>query len=106
MSDWEDKLNYVIENGTPRQAETARWKMGYKTGLRVEQKRLLDILEYYQVLYWDDSQNAWLHMSTGKPVYGLDWREENLEPHKQTRKSQETNLQMGKTHNGLNYANA
>jgi hypothetical protein len=106
MSDWENRLNEIIETGTPRQVETARWKMGYKTGLRVEQKRLLDILEYYQVLYWDDAQNVWLNMATGKPVYGLDWREENLDVHKQTRKNQETNLQMGKAHYGLNYANA
>jgi len=106
MSDWEDKLNDIIANGTPRSAETARWKMGYKTGLRVEQKRLLDILEYHQVLSWDDSQNAWIHMATDKPVYGLDWREEKLEIHKQTSESQETNPQLGKNHDGLNYANA
>lgn len=106
MSDWEDRLNEIIETGTPRQADTARWKMGYKTGLRVEQKRLLDILEYYQVIWWDENQNVWLNMATGKPIYGLDWREENLDVHKSTRKVQEKSLQMSKQHSGFVYANA
>jgi hypothetical protein len=106
MDNWEQRLNEIIANGTPNQAETARWKMGYKTGLRVEQKRILDILEYYQVLYWDDTKKVWLEMSSGKPIYGLDSREEDWEIHKESRKNQEALLRAAKQNNGHKYANA
>jgi len=50
--------------------------MGFKTGVRKEQTRILQILEYYQVIWWDEAQTVWLNMNTGKPLHGLDWREE------------------------------
>jgi hypothetical protein len=73
---WCERIEAKLSNGTPRQQENARWQMGFKTGVRKEQTRLLQILEYYQVIWWDEAQTVWLNMSTGKPLHGLDWREE------------------------------
>lgn len=62
-------------NGTERQADLARWKMGQKTGKRNEQARLLRRFEELGLIWWDKDENAWLNMATGKPIYGLDWNE-------------------------------
>lgn len=74
---WCDRIESKLTNGTPRQQENARWQMGHKTGLRNEQKRILQILEYYKVIWWDEAQTVWLDMQTGKPLHGLDWREQD-----------------------------
>lgn len=73
-TEWRARIESKL-GGTARQQENARWQMGYKTGVRSEQKRMLQILEYYQVIWWDEAQTVWLNMNTGKPIHGLDWRE-------------------------------
>jgi len=62
---------------TPRQEDRVSWKKGYKTGIRKREGEMLQILEHYSVIWWDEAQRCWLNMTTGKPIYGLDWREEN-----------------------------
>lgn len=74
---WQQRIEQKLTDGTPRQQNKAWWQMGFRTGVRKEQKRLLQILEYYQVIWWDEAQTVWLDMHTGKPLHGLDWREEN-----------------------------
>lgn len=73
---WDEKV-YKLLQGTPRQQADARWKMGYRTGIRTEQARILAALSDINLLYWDKDSNVWLNTYTGKPVYGLDWRETN-----------------------------
>ena len=70
-------MNEPTKTLTRHGEDRARWKQGYKTGIRREQERLLQVLEHYSVIWWDESQRCWLNMTTGKPIYGLDWREEN-----------------------------
>lgn len=74
--DWFAKIQKLLA-GTQRQVDKAHWLMGYKTGKRNEQLRLLQRLETEQVLYWDKTQNVWLNCYTGKPIKNLDWHENN-----------------------------
>ena len=74
-AEWDNKVTRLLD-GTPRQREDARWKMGYKTGMKKREAEILQILEYYQLIWWDESQTVWLDMKTGKPIHGLDWREQ------------------------------
>lgn len=76
---WQQRIEQKLTDGTPRQQNKGWWQMGFKTGVRKEQTRLLQILEYYQVIWWDEAQTVWLNMNTGKPLHGLDWREEGKE---------------------------
>lgn len=62
---------------TAHAEDRAKWKQGYKTGIRTREEQILNILQRNSMIWWDDSKRAWLDVSTGKPVYGLDWREEN-----------------------------
>lgn len=73
---WQYRIEDKILNGTPRQQNKGWWQAGFRKGVRKEQTRLLQILEYYQVIWWDESQTVWLSMASGKPLHGLDWREQ------------------------------
>ena len=72
--EWFATMQKLLD-GTLRQADLARWKMGYKTGVRKEQARILSRLEKTGLIWWDKEEQAWLNMVTGKPIYGLDWNE-------------------------------
>lgn len=67
-----------ILHGNVRQKLRGFYKNGKKAGKLDEQKRMLGILEFYGVIWWDESQRVWLNMHTGKAMHGLDWREEQL----------------------------
>jgi hypothetical protein len=73
---WQFRIEEKILNGSSRQQHKGWWQAGFRKGVRQEQNRLLQILEYYQVIWWDESQTVWLSMASGKPLYGLDWREQ------------------------------
>jgi hypothetical protein len=60
---------------TPQKLLRDRWKQGFKTGMKKREAEILQILEFYQMIWWDEAQQVWLNINTGKPVYGLDWRE-------------------------------
>ena len=62
--------------GNMRQKLRAFYNNGKKRGTREREEQMLQILEYYEVIWWDEAQHVWLNMNTGKPIYGLDWREE------------------------------
>jgi hypothetical protein len=61
--------------GNVRNKLRAFFNNGKKQGIREEQARMLQILEFYQMIWWDEAQQVWLDMKTGKAIYGLDWRE-------------------------------
>jgi hypothetical protein len=70
-------LNAPTKTLTKHGEDRAKWKQGFKTGRRQREDEMLRILQHYSVIWWDESQRCWLNMTTGKPIYGLDWREEN-----------------------------